>query len=95
MDYLIAIIWHWLGMILGILAARERGFPDLLGLVVGLVAGPLALILYALKSGAQCPHCFEWVRPEASVCRHCHRDLTPSAAPLTRRAPVQRSLRGP
>jgi hypothetical protein len=95
MNAVVWLLWSWLGMILGLLAARERGFADLLGLVVGAVAGPLALILYALKSGAQCPYCFEWVRAEASVCRHCHREITPSAVPLARRAPVQRSLRGP
>jgi phage shock protein PspC (stress-responsive transcriptional regulator) len=33
-----------------------------------------------------CPHCGGQIRAEAVLCRHCHRDLAPGAAP---------SIRGP
>jgi hypothetical protein len=34
-----------------------------------------------LRSLRKCPHCAETVKREATVCKHCHRDL-PELAPL-------------
>ena len=30
---------------------------------------------------AKCPHCAEGVLPEAQVCKHCGRDITPAITP--------------
>jgi hypothetical protein len=28
----------------------------------------------------KCPHCAEWVKKEAKVCKFCHKDLAPAGA---------------
>jgi hypothetical protein len=51
--------------------------------------GPLAFLLFFVKGivssneqQRKCPFCAEWIRPEATVCKHCHKNvpvLTPAA----------------
>lgn len=48
------------------------------GIVWSMILSPVvgAIIGAFLKSGLRtCPFCTEKVKPEATVCKHCHRDL--------------------
>lgn len=75
------LFWALLGALIGIAAAQRKGFSVAGGVIGGLLLGPLAVLLFFVSGvtrGDQqrkCPHCAEWVKPEAKVCKHCHRDL--------------------
>lgn len=43
-------------------------------------------------SHRKCPACAEWVRPEASVCKHCQAQLTPDPNFHARKATEERAL---
>lgn len=48
----------------------------------GAVIGVLIASLFGSKQGSgptrPCPHCAEPIKPEAKVCKHCGRDITPT-----------------
>lgn len=74
------MLWFWLlfGMLIGAHAATKRGFSVITGLLVGMLLGLFAPLMYlAAPHGRKCPYCAEWVKKEASVCRHCHKSLPP------------------
>jgi hypothetical protein len=58
------------------------------GALLFIVALPHALIMSARPEDMErreanagnkkCPHCAEWIKAEANVCRHCGRDVSPS-----------------
>jgi len=76
-------------MIIGLIPAyiaSQKGRSFILwwffGAMLFIVALPVSIIikpdehLIALKKGLiQCPHCAEWVRKDARVCRYCNREL--------------------
>lgn len=47
--------------------------PPIAYLVLGFLV--VFVILQLTKRSARCPHCDERVKPQASVCRHCGRDI--------------------
>jgi hypothetical protein len=78
-------------------AAAARGRFWLGWFIYGLFLWPIALInLFVLPRNekaleerkvstgelVKCPHCAELIRPEAKVCRFCHRDVTPASTDL-------------
>jgi hypothetical protein len=69
--------WFLLAACIGIAAAQRKGFSTVGGAVGGALLGPVLAPLLFLVSGTKCPYCAEAVRPQAIVCRHCHRDLAP------------------
>lgn len=76
------LTWLLLGALLGALAAQKRGFSMVIGVLGGLLLGPLAFLMFFVSSvsGAEnrkCPFCAEFVKFEATVCKHCRRDLPP------------------
>ena len=81
----------------GAAICEEKGRSALEGLMLGLLLGPLGVVISAvlpkdvnalekraLRSGEmrKCPYCTELVRSQATVCRYCGRDIP--IAPLTR-----------
>ena len=75
------LIWIVLGGLIGVAAAQKKGFSVVVGLVGGILLGPLAILMFAVSgvsSGSQarkCPFCAEWIKPEATVCKHCHKEM--------------------
>lgn len=73
----------WLGMCYGVGAWARRVGADMGAtiLITGLFS-PLVGALYVLgtTSGRKCPHCRGSVDREATVCRHCSRDLASAVA---------------
>jgi len=84
-----AVIWI-VCIAVGMAICQERGRSTLDGLLLGLLLGPIGVIICvvlptdvnalektALRSGEmrKCPYCAEPVRPQATVCRYCGRDI--------------------
>ncbi len=64
-----AIRWWLYGFALWIVAMLHAG----------LVLHPTSTTLDLAQANDgrhPCPHCAEWIRPEAKVCRHCGREVT-------------------
>lgn len=87
MDLLLS--WALLGGLLGLVAAQRRGFSESVGALAGVLLGPLAFLMFFVSGVTRadvgrrkCPHCAEWIKGEAKVCKHCGRDV-PAAAPAT------------
>ena len=78
------LFWLLLGALIGAYAAQCKGFSVIGGLLGGALLGPLAFLMFfvsGVSSGDQqrkCPFCAEWVKPEAKVCKHCHKELPPA-----------------
>lgn len=92
------IFWTGLGALIGIAAAQRRGFNMLGAVIGGALLGPFAFLLF-LVSGVtrsdmqrrKCPHCAEWIKGEAMVCKHCGRDVgTRMVAPRSGASPATR-----
>ncbi len=76
------LFWVLVGSLLGFAAANKKGFAPVAGILAGALLGPFAVLLF-LVSGIlspaehqrRCPHCAEWIAPEATVCKHCHKEI--------------------
>ena len=76
------LFWPLLGALIGYAASQRRGFSPVGGVIGGMLLGPLAVLMFfvsgiASRNEAQkkCPHCAEWIKPDAKVCKHCGRDV--------------------
>ena len=87
MEYL--LFWGAIGAFIGYKAAEKKGFSVPVGCIAGAALGPIFAFALFYMSGVgaagdvarrKCPFCAEQVKPEATVCKHCHKDL-PAAAP--------------
>lgn len=74
------VIWCAFFGLIGLCAARVRGWSPVVGFIAGAVLGPLALLLFAVSGVVAspkadpmkvCGQCAESVRPDAKVCRYC------------------------
>jgi hypothetical protein len=93
MDFLVIVIL--VGLIPAAIAkskGRSFGLWWLYGSLIFIVALPHALMMRPNIQGLdeqakltgfrKCPHCAEFVRPDAIVCKHCGRDI-PASPPAT------------
>jgi hypothetical protein len=76
--------WSLLGALLGLVAAQRKGFSVVGGVIGGLLLGPLAFLMFFVSgitaadaTNRKCPFCAEWIKGAATVCKHCHRPVTP------------------
>lgn len=83
------IAWALIGALLGVAASQKKGFSMAGGIIGGLLLGPLAFLLFFVtgitKADQQrkCPHCAEFIKAEATVCKHCRKELRPTMPPRT------------
>jgi len=80
---MILVSWLFLGALIGVAAAQKNGFSIVAGVLGGLLLGPLAFLMFfvsgvsASDRNRKCPYCAEFVRAEATICKHCHKELPP------------------
>lgn len=77
----IAIMWLAFGALVGVAAAQKRGFSITAGVLGGILLGLLAPLMFFVSGVSpsdrvqKCPHCAEFIKAEALVCKHCGRDV--------------------
>lgn len=70
------IAWILFGALIGVSAAKRRGFGTASGVIGGLLLGPLAFLMYFASSNRmKCPKCAEWINKEAKICHYCKSEL--------------------
>ena len=76
------LAWALLGALIGVAAAQRKGFSIVSGVLGGLLLGPLAFLMFFISgvsrgdaNNKKCPHCAEWIKAEATACKHCGRDV--------------------
>jgi len=66
------IAWMLFGALIGISAAKRKGFGTANGVIGGLLLGPFSILMYFVSSDRRkCPQCAEWIKKEAKICPHC------------------------
>jgi len=69
----------WIGCAIGATILGAQKGNTLVGLVLGMLLGPLGLLLVALAKDnkRECPQCRERIHREANVCPHCRSPIKP------------------
>lgn len=76
------LAWALLGALIGVAAAQRKGFSMAGGIIGGVLLGPLAFLMFFVSgiskedaNRKKCPHCAEWVKGEATICKHCRQPI--------------------
>jgi len=81
--FILIALWLLFALI-GLAAAQKKGFSPVAGVLGGLLLGPLSVLMFFVSGvtrndrNRKCPHCAEFVKAEATVCKHCHHELPPA-----------------
>jgi predicted lipid-binding transport protein (Tim44 family) len=82
--------WALIGALIGVVASQKKGFSMAGGIIGGLLLGPLAFLLFFVSgitggdAQKKCRHCAEFIKADATVCKHCHRDVVHPATAAAR-----------
>lgn len=79
------VIWVIFGLWAAYVAQQRTG-EAIGGFLLGVLLGPIGLLIVYLRKPnpdrvasqtgmKKCPHCVEFIKPEAKVCRYCNREL--------------------
>jgi len=70
------IFWLIINCVVGFLIGQQKN-DVATAIVLSILFGPIGWLIAALSPGnlRKCPHCAELVKPEATVCGHCGREL--------------------
>lgn len=78
------LFWSVPGAIIGTIITVKKGKGWFVGFLCGIVFGPLVALILLLGGTdrkrlglKKCPFCAEWIKRQAAVCKHCHRDQVP------------------
>lgn len=75
------LAWWIIGALIGYAASQKKGFSPVGGVLGGMWLGPLAFLMFLVtgvtkhNENRKCPHCAEWVKGEATICKHCRTPL--------------------
>ena len=85
-----ALFWALVGGIIGTIINVKKGWNGPVGFLGGALLGPVLVWLLLLTpenseglGNRKCPYCAEMVKKEASVCKHCRKDLIPVVEEMT------------
>lgn len=88
---MILIFWTVAGALIGVWAAKVKGFHPGAGIFGGAVLGAFAPLLFFVSTdpaiAKTCRFCKEKIKADATVCRYCQKDL-PAPRPVL---PVRKS----
>ena len=80
---MVFLLWPAIGAVVGYVAAQRRGLSLVVGILAGLLLGPLAFVLFFVPGFAvdavrqqKCPYCAGSVTSDTRVCHHCQAILT-------------------
>ena len=76
----IALICLPLCLISGIvsaLVARNKGEGIITAFLIGIILGPIGLLIVILTSGSKCPYCKSRIHTEATTCPKCCKSIYP------------------
>jgi hypothetical protein len=70
------IFWLIINCVVGYLIGQQKN-DVATAIVLSILLGPIGWLIAALSRGnlRKCPHCAEFVKLEATVCRHCGKEL--------------------
>jgi len=83
------IIWIAFGIVGGLIA-ESKGNSSFWGFILGVLLGPIGLLISLFTSENEemkekrkgntlkCPYCANYIKKEATVCKHCGRKLESS-----------------
>lgn len=70
-----ALMYLFVGLLFGAIAARVRGFATWKGALGGLLLGPFALLLFLVSGDARCQACRRFIDPKAIRCPYCTSEI--------------------
>lgn len=90
--------WWIIGALIGYAASQKKGFSPVGGVLGGMWLGPLAFLMFMVSgvtkedaNRKKCPHCAEWVKGDAKICKHCHQSLVSAPPRRTVPPPIPRA----
>ena len=66
--------------LISLIIAAIKGGSKMSWLIVGLLLGPLGILLAVVLANPKCPHCKSRIHRSATVCPKCLRDLTATSS---------------